>query len=71
MAEQDIIKLTSDLIQSVVASDWETYCRLCAKDITSFEPEAEGYLVQGMPFHKHYFDLENQSPYAEIGRAHV
>ncbi len=66
MAEQDIIKLTSDLIQSVVASDWETYCRLCAKDLTSFEPEAEGYLVQGMPFHKHYFDLENQSPYAGV-----
>ncbi len=60
-ATQEIIDLTYELIQSVVTADWKTYARLCADNITAFEPEAEGYLVQGMPFHKHYFDLSGDS----------
>ncbi|MBL6723826.1 MAG: DUF4440 domain-containing protein [Rubripirellula sp.] len=66
MSRQEIIDLTHQLIESVVASDWKTYTRLCAEDLTAFEPEAEGYLIEGMPFHKHYFDLQNESPYAGV-----
>ena len=66
MNEQEIIDLTHKLIDSVVNSDWQTYSDLCAVDLTSFEPEAEGYLIEGMPFHKHYFDMKNQSPYAGV-----
>ena len=66
MNEEKIIALTRELIDAVVSSDWDTYTRLCAEDLTSFEPEAEGYLVEGMPFHKHYFDMENKSPYANV-----
>lgn len=66
MNEQEIIDLTHQLIESVVNSDWQTYAELCAEDLTSFEPEAEGYLIEGMPFHKHYFDLKNLSPYAGV-----
>lgn len=66
MNEQEIIDLTYQLIESVVQSDWQTYSQLCADDLTSFEPEAEGYLVQGMPFHKHYFDMQTKSPYAGV-----
>lgn len=66
MNEQEIIDLTHQLIESVVHSDWQTYTKLCADDLTAFEPEAEGYLVQGMPFHKHYFDMKGQSPYANV-----
>ena len=66
MSKEEIIKLTRQLIESVVKSDWTTYATLCAEDLTSFEPEAEGYLIEGMPFHKHYFDLKNESPYAGV-----
>jgi calcium/calmodulin-dependent protein kinase (CaM kinase) II len=30
---------------------------LCHPELTCFEPEAHGQLVQGMAFHKFYFDL--------------
>jgi calcium/calmodulin-dependent protein kinase (CaM kinase) II len=66
MNEQEIIDLTHQLIESVVHSDWQTYSQLCADDLTAFEPEAEGYLIQGMPFHKHFFDLKGPSPYVSV-----
>lgn len=66
MNEQEIIELTRELIESIVNSDWQTYTRLCAEDLTAFEPEAEGHLIEGMPFHKHYFDMETSSPYAGV-----
>ncbi len=66
MNEQEIIDLTHQLIESVVRSDWQTYSQLCADDLTAFEPEAEGYLIQGMPFHKHFFDLKGPSPYVNV-----
>ncbi len=66
MNEQEIIDLTHKLIESVVNSDWQTYTQLCAEDLTAFEPEAEGYLIQGMPFHKHYFDMSGKSPYSGV-----
>ena len=66
MNEQEIIDLTHKLIESVVNSDWQTYTKLCADDLTAFEPEAEGYLIQGMPFHKHYFDMKGTSPYSGV-----
>jgi len=66
MSREEIIEVTRRLLDSVVASDWTTYSNLCVTDLTSFEPEAEGYLVEGMQFHKHYFDLEEQSPYSGV-----
>ena len=62
--ETEIIELTRQLVESIVHSDWETYPQLCAEDLTAYEPEANGHLVKGMAFHKHYFDMQNASPYA-------
>lgn len=62
--ETEIIELTHQLVDSIVQSDWETYKKLCAEDLTAYEPEANGHLVKGMNFHKHYFDMQNASPYA-------
>ena len=62
--ETEIIDLTRQLVESIVHSDWETYTQLCAEDLTAYEPEANGHLVKGMAFHKHYFDMQNASPYA-------
>ncbi len=62
--EAEIIDLTRQLVESIVDYDWATYTELCAEDLTAYEPEANGHLVKGMAFHKHYFDMQNSSPYA-------
>lgn len=35
---------------------------LCDGSLTCFEPEAVGHLVEGLPFHKFYFDLPKVGP---------
>lgn len=52
----EIIKLTELLLQSIADRDWATYEKLCADDLTCFEPEARGHLVHGLPFHQFYFE---------------
>jgi len=56
-AEQDLIELSRQLIDSITTADWKTYAELCAEDISCFEPEAVGHLVEGMEFHRYYFNL--------------
>ena len=52
-----LLALSRKLLDSVVAGDWKTYSSLVAYDVTCFEPEARGHLVEGLPFHEHYFRL--------------
>lgn len=54
--EDELIQLTQELLDCIVAQDWKSYARLCDSSLTCFEPEARGHLVQGMGFHKFYFD---------------
>ncbi len=53
----ELIALTEDLITSIAEADWETYESLCDPTITAFEPESRGHLVDGLAFHRFYFDL--------------
>ncbi|MEX0585750.1 MAG: DUF4440 domain-containing protein [Pirellulales bacterium] len=55
--EQSLLDASRALLQSIDAGDWDAYAALCDDSLTCFEPEAEGHLVTGMPFHKYYFDL--------------
>ncbi len=55
--EAELLDLSQTLLNAITSGDWETYTRLCDPGITCFEPEAEGHLAVGMPFHKYYFDL--------------
>jgi calcium/calmodulin-dependent protein kinase (CaM kinase) II len=66
MTELEIIDLTRQLLDAITQSDWAKYTDLCAADLTAVEPEAGGHLVQGMGFHKHYFDMADGSPYAGV-----
>ena len=52
-----LLALTRKLLESIVAGDWKTYTSLVAYDITCFEPEARGQLVEGLPFHEFSFKL--------------
>uniref|UniRef100_A0A672NE30 calcium/calmodulin-dependent protein kinase n=1 Tax=Sinocyclocheilus grahami TaxID=75366 RepID=A0A672NE30_SINGR len=53
---QEIIKITEQLIEAINNGDFEAYTRICDPGLTSFEPEALGNLVEGMDFHKFYFE---------------
>ncbi|XP_059373635.1 calcium/calmodulin-dependent protein kinase type II delta chain isoform X19 [Carassius carassius] len=54
--KQEIIKITEQLIEAINNGDFEAYTRICDPGMTSFEPEALGNLVEGMDFHKFYFE---------------
>jgi calcium/calmodulin-dependent protein kinase (CaM kinase) II len=56
-AETELLEATHALLKAIDAGDWKAYAVLCSQEITCFEPEAEGHLVSGLPFHKFYFDL--------------
>jgi calcium/calmodulin-dependent protein kinase (CaM kinase) II len=58
----ELIELTRRLLKSIVEGDWATYAELCDPEITAFEPEAAGHLVQGMDFHHFYFSLPGGAP---------
>lgn len=55
--EAEILKLSQELLHSIDSGDWNAYVALCDPTITCFEPEALGHLVEGLPFHRFYFDL--------------
>jgi len=54
--KQEVIKMTEQLIEAINTGDFEAYTKICDPHLTAFEPEALGNLVEGMDFHKFYFD---------------
>lgn len=55
--ENELIELNRRLLESIAKGDWDTYAELCDPSLSAFEPEARGHLVEGMDFHRFYFDL--------------
>lgn len=55
--EQELLQLSQRLIDCIAAADWATYEELCDPELTAFEPEARGHRVEGLDFHRYYFDL--------------
>jgi calcium/calmodulin-dependent protein kinase (CaM kinase) II len=55
--ESEILTLTQRLLDSIADGDWNTYSDLCDPTITCVEPEAPGQIVEGLPFHRFYFEL--------------
>ncbi|KAL3076268.1 hypothetical protein niasHS_013539 [Heterodera schachtii] len=51
--KQEIVKLTQQLLTS---QDFDSFSKLCDPNLTCFEPETLGNLIEGMDFHKFYFD---------------
>jgi len=54
--ENKIIIKTQMLLDSISTNDWIMYENLCDSSLTCFEEEANGNLIQGLEFHKFYFD---------------
>ncbi|XP_041914683.1 calcium/calmodulin-dependent protein kinase type II subunit beta isoform X10 [Alosa sapidissima] len=61
LRKQEIIKITEQLIEAVNNGDFEAYAKICDPGLTSFEPEALGNLVEGMDFHRFYFENRERS----------
>ena len=55
--EAELLDLSRQLLAAVATGDWPAYRRLVADDLTCFEPEARGQLVEGLAFHEFYFRL--------------
>ncbi len=55
--ESELLELNLRLLDSIVSADWETYRSLCEESLSAFEPESSGHLVEGLDFHRFYFNL--------------
>ena len=54
---EELLALNQRLLECIAAADWHTYHELCDPSLTAFEPESQGHLVEGMEFHRFYFNL--------------
>ena len=59
--DQEILAINQAMLESVAAGDWENYSQVCSPEISCFEAESEGHLVEGHAFHHYYFALESQN----------
>lgn len=56
-ATEELLQLSQRLLDSIAGADWSTYAELCDASLTAFEPESLGQLVEGLAFHRFYFEL--------------
>jgi calcium/calmodulin-dependent protein kinase (CaM kinase) II len=54
---EELLLLTRKLLDAIAAGNWEAYAELCDPSLTAVEPEALGHLVEGLEFHRFYFQL--------------
>ena len=52
----EVLDLNRRLLTSIAEGDWNTYVALCHPTLTAFEPESRGCLVEGLDFHRFYFE---------------
>jgi hypothetical protein len=53
----ELLERNQKLLDAITQGDWAMYQELCDPSLTSLEPESLGHLVEGMSFHRYYFDL--------------
>jgi len=58
--DNEILAVNQRMLDSVVAGDWATYASTCSSDLSCFEAETNGVLVEGLQFHRFYFSPSNQ-----------
>ncbi len=66
----ELIALNQKLLDSIANADWKTYKNLCDVKITAIEPEAPGQVVEGLDFHKYYFDLGSSKTKVQTTMCH-
>jgi calcium/calmodulin-dependent protein kinase (CaM kinase) II len=53
----ELLRLNQHLLDCIAAGDWAAYQELCEPSLTALEPESHGQIVEGLAFHRFYFDL--------------
>jgi len=53
---RELLQLSERLLECIRDADWDSYQALCDPALTCFEPEARGHLVEGLEFHRFYFE---------------
>jgi len=56
-SNKSVLATNQELLNSIATGDYDVYKKLCSGDLSCFEPESAGMLVEGLEFHKFYFDL--------------
>ncbi|CAJ0580546.1 unnamed protein product, partial [Mesorhabditis spiculigera] len=59
--KQEIVRVTQQLLDAISCKDWDAYMKLCEPGMTCFEPETLGNLIEGIDFHRFYFDPNNSA----------
>lgn len=54
-AENEIVRVTLELLEAIASGDWDKYQELCDPSLTAIEAESFGLPVKGLDFHKFYF----------------
>ncbi len=54
---EELLQLNQRLLDGIAAADWTAYEELCDPTLTAYEPEGAGHLIEGLAFHRFYFDL--------------
>jgi len=54
--EQELLSINQKLLNSIISCDWSTYKTICHPSLTCIEAETRGEVVDGLEFHKFYFD---------------
>jgi len=55
--EKELLALTQRLLDSIPRRDWAVYSELVDPSLTAIEPEAPGQIIEGVEFHRFYFNL--------------
>ncbi|MEY3768725.1 MAG: hypothetical protein RLZZ11_1795 [Cyanobacteriota bacterium] len=56
-SDQEILSINQAMLDSVASGDWGRYASFCSEDLSCFEAETTGHLVEGLAFHQYYFNL--------------
>ena len=55
--DREILQVNQAMLNSVAQGNWQAYAAVCSEDVSCFEAESEGHLVEGLSFHRYYFEL--------------
>ena len=59
-SELELLSLNQKLLDSIISCDYATYKTICHPSLTCIEAETRGDIVDGLEFHKFYFDNSNK-----------